>query len=338
MKLEYIIVIADIGAVSFCHYENANFESGVSELMPLETFAGIVNYASENNLILNVLMGRKGLPDEYLQLLGDIDHTKIIPYDLINSFPDAVPVLDLKRWEQQSIERGKQIENIIIRFHGSANYDLRQIIRHLINYTRRINFVIDDMQKLSEENLINYEHQLNNIVPVIAQSYMKGKTIELNCLSDRILLQEMNNCNAGLSHVSFAPNGKFYICPGFYFSNPQNDIGSITEGLKIQGQELLQLDHAPICSVCDAFQCKRCIYLNKALTNELNTPSRQQCVISHLERNASRRLLRRLKPALENFQELSDIPELDYLDPLEDIQEQKTYNKIKLYRVCKGDV
>ena len=80
------------------------------------------------------------------------------------------------------------------------------------------------------------------------------------------------------------------------------------------------------------------IYLNKITTHELNTPSRQQCMLSHMERNASRRLLRRLKPAIQNPQEFTDIPEVDYLDPLEVLQEQKTFNKIKLYSICKGDV
>lgn len=336
--LEYIILIADIGAVSFCHYENKDYDKGVSELIPLETFAAIVNYASEHNLILNVLLGHKSLPDEYLRILDNISHIKIVPYELINSFPDAVPVLDWEGWEQHSVIREKQIENIILRLRGNSMVDLRRIIRHFNGYARRINFILKDIQELTDENLISYEHQLNRIIPPIAQSYLDGKTIELNCLSDRLLLKEMNNCNAGLTHVTFAPNGKFYICPGFYYSTPQNDVGSIEEGLKMPCQELLQLDHAPICSICDAFQCKRCIYLNKILTNELNTPSRQQCIISHLERNASRRLLRRLKPALQNLQELFDIPEVDYLDPLEALQEQKTFNKIKLYRICKGDI
>jgi CXXX repeat peptide maturase len=336
--LEHIIVLTDIGAVSFCHYESKEYDKSVSELIPLETFAAIVNYASKHNTMLNVLLGPKSLPDDYLRILCDISHVKIVPYELMNSFPDAIPVLDWERCEQQSFIVEKQIENIIIRLHARSIVDLRRIIGHFINHTKRINFILKDVQELTEENLINFEHQLNKIILIIAQAYRDGKTIELNCISDRLLLKEMNNCNAGLSHVTIAPNGKFYICPGFYYSNPQNDVGSIEEGLKIPNQELLQLDHAPICSICDAFQCKRCVYMNKIITNEINTPSRQQCVFSHLERNASRRLLRRLKPALQNLHELMEIPEVDYLDPFETLQEQKTYNKIKLYRICKGNI
>ena len=336
--LEYILLIADEGAVSFCHYENEDYDKGVSKLIPLDKFKRIVNYASEHNLILNVLLGHKNLTDEHLRILSGVSHIKLVPYELSNSFPDAVPVLDWESSGQFSKIREKQIDNLIIRLDGYPMVDLRAIIRHFIDFTKRINIVLKDLKKLTEENLISYQYQLNRIIPLIERCYLDGKAFELNCLSDRLLLKGMNNCNAGIRHITFAPNGKFYICPGFYYSAPQNDIGSLEEGLKIPNQELLQLDHAPICSVCDAFHCKRCIYLNKITTHELNTPSRQQCMLSHMERNASRRLLRRHKPAIQNPQEFTDIPEVDYLDPLEVLQEQKTFNKIKLYSICKGDV
>lgn len=336
--LEYIILIADRGAVSFCHYENEAYNAGVSEMISLDALTSIVNYTKDHDIILNVLLGQNPLPEKHLCVLDNVKHIKFIPYQLHTIFPDAVLVFDWKDGEQVSYEIEKRIENIIIRLRGRELPDLRKVVRNFIEGTQRINLVLKDVQELTELNLIEYEHQLDGVASLIFHQYLDGKSIELSVVSDRLLLNKMNNCDAGIKHVTFAPNGKFYICPGFYHSNPQNDIGSLETGIKILNKELLQLDHAPICINCDAYQCKRCVYLNQMTTREMNTPSRQQCVLSHIERNASRHLIRRLKPALQNFHELSDIPELDFLDPLDSIQDKKPYNKIELYRICKGDI
>ena len=69
---------------------------------------------------------------------------------------------------------------------------------------------------------------------------------------------------------------------------------------------------------CDSYQCKRCIYLNKKLTGEYNTPSKIQCLLSHYERDVSRKLQQRLinKGLISNK---NIITKLDYNDPLEKI-------------------
>ena len=64
-----------------------------------------------------------------------------------------------------------------------------------------------------------------------------------------------------------------------------NACGSVDEGVYIPLEELYRLDHAPICRVCDAWQCKRCVWMNRKRTLEVNTPSRGQCITSHVVRN-----------------------------------------------------
>ena len=53
------------------------------------------------------------------------------------------------------------------------------------------------------------------------------------------------------------------------------------------------------------------------MTNEVNTPSHEQCVVAHLERNASRLLLSALRRQIREFLPGQDIKELVYLDPLD---------------------
>ena len=98
-----------------------------------------------------------------------------------------------------------------------------------------------------------------------------------------------------------------------------NHVGDLDHGLDIPNKQLLQLDHAPLCRKCDAYHCHRCIWLNDRLTWDMNTPSHQQCVLAHLERNASRDIQQSLKDnglLLDN-----DIPSIDYLDPF-DVKEE----------------
>ena len=49
--------------------------------------------------------------------------------------------------------------------------------------------------------------------------------------------------------------------------------------------------------------------------SEINTPSHEQCVVSHIGRNASRELLIRLKGS--GFMTDSKIKRIEYLDPYE---------------------
>ena len=94
-------------------------------------------------------------------------------------------------------------------------------------------------------------------------------------------------------------------------------IGDVKHGLDIKNPQLYKLDHAPLCSRCDAYQCKRCIWLNRKMTYEVNTPSHEQCVMAHLERNASRYLLNAIRKYGAFLPEKEEIKEITYLDPFD---------------------
>jgi CXXX repeat peptide maturase len=132
----------------------------------------------------------------------------------------------------------------------------------------------------------------------------------------------MNNCDAGVKHITLAPNGKFYICPAFYYEDEINDCGDLQTGINIKNRQLYRLDHAPICRKCDAFHCKRCVWLNRKTTLDVNTPSHEQCVTAHLEREASRKLLEEIRE-LGMFMPEIKIEEIDYTDPFDNVNRWK---------------
>ena len=153
---------------------------------------------------------------------------------------------------------------------------------------------------------------LDQWAEVLKSEYLKGKTPQLNLLTDRMMLTKPNHCNAGVENVTLAPNGKYYLCPAFYYSNLKENI----DPRAIPNQQLLRLDHAPLCRHCDAYHCRRCVWLSRKTTLEVNTPSHEQCVVAHTERNAARRLLEAIRKEAE-FMPKVEIKEINYLDPFE---------------------
>ena len=53
------------------------------------------------------------------------------------------------------------------------------------------------------------------------------------------------------------------------------------------------------------------------MTLEVNTPSHEQCVLAHMERNASRELLQNIRKHGTFLPEQKEIKEIDYLDPFD---------------------
>ena len=194
-------------------------------------------------------------------------------------------------------------------------------LMEMVDKTSRLNIVLSDVDTISDDDFSIYKSVLEKLSKKIEQMYIAGKSPQLNVLTDRMMLKEMNSCGAGNTTITLAPNGKFYVCPGFYSDDGSDSIGDLENGLNIKNKQLYQLDHAAICCHCDAYQCRRCIWLNRKTTLEVNTPSHEQCVLAHLERNASRELLQNIRMHGTFLPEQKDIDEINYLDPFDNKDE-----------------
>lgn len=214
-------------------------------------------------------------------------------------------------------------ENVayLIRTDKVSLFNEYKIIEEILDKVTRLNVVITDIETFTEGDFVAYKSLLSNLAERVEQIYVSGKLPQLNLLTDRIMLEKMNNCGAGDTSVTLAPDGKFYVCPAFYLSADGYTIGDMVNGLEIKNSQLYRLDHAPLCRRCDAWQCKRCIWMNRKTTLEVNTPSHEQCVVAHLERNASRKLLIDIRKHGKFMSGSEDIKEIDYLDPF-DVKEE----------------
>lgn len=315
MLKNLIIQLCD-SAPSFCHYINNKWQ--LPRLMLAETLKKGMEWAMKRGLNVHIIFPDYEITSDLKSELEVLEIGSMASPKSKNS-PD---VFICKSIEELN-ELGNDLDNIVIlniKFTElNKNYDK---IKESLLYLGRLNLTITNIAELDELDFDQYEFILKQFIPIIADEYKKGHFIQLNVLTDRLMLSEMNNCNAGINTITLAPNGKFYICPAFYYENPDNSIGDTESDIKIPNHRLYMIKNAPICRSCDAFHCKRCIWLNQNMTNEVNTPSHEQCVLSHIERNASKLLYSQLKDNGIDF-EVSEIKDIDYLDPFEKFQKNK---------------
>lgn len=301
--LQYLIILLDDTSTSFCHYEN---NKSVHRLMPIETLRQGIRFGMMENLMIQFVYPDYELPQEYAEVIESIDHSKIKP---VCSGADVV-VLD-------GISNVATDAPVVLRISKKELFSHVDALMEIMDKTSRINIVLTDVETFSDDDFSIYKSVLEKLSKKMEQMYVAGKSPQLNLLTDRIMLKEMNNCGAGDTTITLAPNEKFYVCPGFYYDYESDCIGDLENGFDIKNKQLYKLDHAPICSHCDAYQCKRCIWLNRKITLEVNTPSHEQCVLAHLERNASRELLNNIRKHDTFLPEQEDINEIDYLDPFD---------------------
>lgn len=307
--LQYLIVLLDDTSTSFCHYENVKTER---RLIPIETLKAGIRFGMMENLMIQFVYPDYELSGKYKEIIESIDHSKIKPTDN-----------DADIWVTNSIKDIETDVSVVWRTDKQTLFGSIAAIMEVLEKVPRLNIVLKDIESFTDNEFEQYKELLEKLSVKVEQLYVSGRTPQINLLTDRFMLKEMNNCGAADSNITLAPNGKFYVCPAFYYENSSECVGDLEHGLDIKNKQLYKLDYAPICRHCDAYQCKRCIWLNKKTTLEVNTPSHEQCVMAHLERNASRILLKNIRKHGTFLPEQEDISEIDYLDPFDKREEWK---------------
>ena len=309
--LKYLIIQLADDSVSYCHYENsANDEQFIST----ENLKAAIRFGMVENLNIQFVYPKRALPNGYAEIIESIDHTKIMPCDAPSSeWADIIVCNNIAEIENCKLQKA---QIVILRM---SRKDINKVV-HVYDIAKdkctRLNIVITDTDQFSETEFDEYKLLLAQLGDKVQTDVIAGNYMQLNLLTDRLALKAMNNCNAGDEVVTLMPNGRFYPCAGFYYDNADEDFGDLTRGVQIKNRQLFKLGYAPICRHCDAYNCRRCVWLNRRTTLEVNTPSHEQCVVSHLERNESARILKDIRQEYD-FASEATIPEIDYLDPFD---------------------
>lgn len=307
--LKYLVVQLADDAASYCHYENA---SKGEQFISVENLKTAIRFGMVENLNIQFVYPKRALPEGYAEIIETIDHTKIMPCNALNTGSADIVVCNSVT---EAKECKLQKEQIVILRIGRKDIDeLVSVYDEIKDRCVRLNIVITDIDKFTDSEFDSYKAVLDKLGNKVQQDIVNGGNMQLNLLTDRLTLKEMNNCNAGDEVLTLMPNGRLYPCAGFYYDNPDEDFGDLTRSMQIKNRQLFKLGYAPICRHCDAYHCRRCAWLNRKTTLEVNTPSHEQCVVAHIERNESGRIITAIRKEYE-FAPKITIPEIDYLDP-----------------------
>lgn len=259
------------------------------------------------------------LPKEYSSVIDSTDHTDVVAYDCEDlQLRLNAEIVIFDNWYKLVDYQFNYDSAYVIKTSFEAMFENESLLKLLFTRLNRISVVIEDVDKFNSDIQAKYQQFLENLIPDIVKIYKSGRALQLNIITDRMMLTSMNNCNAGWESITLAPNGKFYICPAFYLCEGENPVGNVKDGLLIKNSQLYKLQYSPICRTCDAYQCRRCAWLNKKFTYEVNIPSKEQCVMAHLERNASGKLLAEIRK-IGMFLPHKSVPMINYLDPFENL-------------------
>lgn len=316
---KHLYFIMSNDAVECCNY-HANMR--IEKYMDEETAKKGLEICEKNFYKPVILNSRK--EDNILNLdnLSDISRIEICDSSINLPYKNFCKYVII---EKDYIDEFEGNDIVLLYVEEDTISNLADRVKKVLKSCKRINviFKFDFTQKHSKL----YQDQLELILEEIIGYLKNNEFREVNVITDRLFLNEMNNCNCGMSNYALAPNGKIYVCPAFYFDNPDNYIGDIKSG--IMESDLFRafsIKNAPICNECDAFQCNRCIFENKKKTREYNIPGSSQCIKSHIERNISMKLQKTLKAEKISYGMESEIRPISYNDPIELLLNKMEYN------------
>lgn len=321
--LQYLIIQLDDTSTSYCHYEN---RKKAERLISLDDLKRGILFAMKENLMIQYLCPDYKLPQAYKDVMSTIDHSTIVSSLCKDEdMREEANVVVFHDWQEIADYEFQEDKAYVLRTNKADFFDRYVMLKKPLAVVTRLNIVFTDVENFEGDDMEEYKAILSRLNTVVEQEYLKDHAVQLNLLTDRMMLEKMNNCNAGCENITLAPDGKLYVCPAFYLADEEEDygigkakqsIGDLKDGLDIKNPRLYKLAYAPLCRKCDAYQCKRCVWLNRKMTYEINTPSHEQCVMAHLERNASRELLNNIRQH-GDFLPWQNIEDVDYLDPFD---------------------
>lgn len=307
-NLKYLMFITSDKAASHCIYKNNNGSKVMSEKL----FEEGLEYCNDNNFIPVILQDSENT-FEY----NNEKCLTVMNYKEESNIANGISVVDIS-----NIDGIKDTnKSCIIKVNRDNIRNISRALESLMEAYNRVNLILEDIEKWTELDLQNYDMQLENIIDIIIKYNRANEKKEINVITDILNQTQMKNCGAGESTYALAPNGKVYICPAVYFTDPEQYIGNLENGFETNFNELFKLERLELCNKCEAYHCKRCKYLNKLATEEITVSPKIQCIISNMEKEKSRKLQRLMitEKLIKDKDIVKIINESIYLDPVNSI-------------------
>ncbi len=308
----YILLSQDY--VSYCEYSNN--ASLVEKEMDKESILRSLNYCRKN--FLNPIIVHNNSKFDFINDDKYLDYSiiHILPSRFINKANEAglkniVPVYDI---ESLDYDNYGEI-NVIFNIESNNIEKLSNCIIKLFKKVNRIDLNIHNIDKNFDEEI--YQRQLEIISKYIVEYYVNTNEFkELNTLTDLLFIDKHDNCMAGEKTFIISPDEKIYTCCAVCSTENQNNIGDLINGInKKYDKRLYKIENSNLCSICDCYQCKNCVYVNKKFTWEVNVAPSFQCRKGHIEKLVSKDLYNKLYLSNKDIM-VNDLKTNDYLDPI----------------------
>lgn len=165
--------------------------------------------------------------------------------------------------------------NLIINLHPKQLSYASNIVNKLLNRNNSIDIRIMDIDSMDLDNIQTYITFLRQI---------KDHTFieNLKIMGIMISQDETKLCEAQEKKYTIAPNGKIYVCPAFYYNDPNNFIGDIEQGITLKHLENLQNENFNCYNSRTVEGCSKCFYLNKKVTGEYMIPGNKQEILESI--------------------------------------------------------
>ena len=193
--LQYLIILLDDSSTSYCHYENTERGKG---LIALESLRQGIFFAMKENLMIQFVYPDYVLPEAYHKAIQSIDHSDIVPATCEDKrLLEEAEVIVLNDWEEAERIAWREDACYVLRATKSEWFANYKQVGNALGMVQRMNVVITDIDQFTEEDFATYEGVLSSLSETLEQLYVEGKAPQLNLLTDRMMLKQMNNCNAG---------------------------------------------------------------------------------------------------------------------------------------------
>ena len=281
--LQYFLVIyTDEKAVPHCSYSNVKKDNKYS-CMDKSTIDKALSFA-EKNLMQPIFIG--SAPQEYA------NYAQVISHKFSQSKSSEILVV-------KNDEKVDKFSNVfILHIENAFLGKLFEIVKNLfeVNHARRVNIILDELEYMKKYDLNEYENLLKKIGDYILNS---NKVLKVNVLNGAEGIHEeetnfVDGCGCGVKTFAVMPNGKLYVCPAFYFEDPNLSVGDLDNGITFNYKDEFDVKNFLDCNICKNYNCKRCVYLNKKMTNEYTIPPEIQCTVSKIETEIGEELKKQL--------------------------------------------
>ena len=276
-------IIEDSNFESFCYYNNNNNDN--SKLDETDIIKAL-EYCDNNNYKPVIMTNRNYEFLRYTLNITDDIRTEC------NAFSTCLVVND---YDAASLNNYR-IKNIILKTKKEnikmLGTNVSNILRNNLNICN-ISIVLDN-SKIDDSLLNEYKNQLSFVSDLIIEHLKKGRVIDISTITHELRYSSHHNCKAGVSDVTLGPDGRYYICPAFYFDVSLRDkycLGDLKKGFSQKFKKYCDIKMCKACKDCSIYSCNKCIYQSVKMTEELGIPGYLLCKKSEVEKQISKQFI-----------------------------------------------